>query len=1603
MAKATSCTTEANELLSNEFREKLEGLATDPLGVYKASLHRIREDFGTEEKELAGGYASRQITELIQNGADAIAEQFHENPESPQNDARIEVFLTRNFLYVGNTGAPLSGEGLKSLLTAHTSPKRSNYEIGRFGLGFKSLLRLGGKIEIYSKTNGNIFFDPSRCKQEICQQFNVQEAAGLRLAWPLENPEVYDSCMNDIREWSETLIRAELKSAGCFDALKKEMREFAAEFLLFLPVSVRIVFRDFADGANAVPPRELSVEIESASKKRLSDGGKEPLLWHCFDDKVQITEGEAREDATHIHGRNTVQIAWAYPAEDRFQQISGKFWAFFPTQSPSHVAGILNAPWKVNSDRTALVAGAWNKALFNEAVGLIADAMPRVVRENDPGSVLAAFPRQVDQNDLAKPLIDSLWDKIIATESIPDGNGKLRFPKDLFLPPFPDEDNILTSWNELAGEAEKGYYPHPGCFAKRDRISRLKECAQRLDNNTADNNLKKTGFKTWLEQIAKPEVEHAKKVLRLAEECMKKMTGEEWYEIKALLKIIPSADGRLLSAGEALLATGDIPTDRILILPELADDAEIRSILLTLGVKEPDDNLWRETLARLLPGDANGDWEQFWKNLRMCPPAVSEAFVRTLVNGKILLKRNDDKWVLPTEALLPGGWVCADDDVNGKWLVNAAFHGNDSDILRKLGVRDKYDGITQLSATDLRLIDWRKSTGFSEPVSRPSDIKVIPERENVKFNCPFPVLWLRRLKSYANCRATSSALLMLTKNIADRNYYPETKNIEYIRYGPWGGKYKEFITLENPIFWLLRTKGLLSVAGREIPMSVIASRKDRDGIKFFPDWENIHIVFERLAASEDDVTPQHLKTLWNGIIERTVNRDNVFDPELSVLWRDAAIDGVIPERLPAGDDANDVPISEITVTFSSKLAEIARRNDIRVIILDEPTFKKWRIAGANDLSTEIRVETQGVGEQVDVRDVIPELRPILPDDDRFFPCRLAEEIRQSVKGKSENLPCLAENGELLIARSLGESALKDRLNAVIPEMIGLGWCNGAPEYLLEKIISSTVADARQKVRGEDDATPPERLLRAVGAESLRKQLSDHIGAGLPDGVDDMAFAKLALAQYGVAVLDVFEKALDASGLKPPKRWNTDEARRFVSEIGFPVEYAASAQQKREAEESISGPLHLPPLHDFQEEVMDSIRELIQRDKFRRRAVVSLPTGGGKTRVTVQAAVEFVLKKGDGVRSVLWIAQTDELCEQAVQAFRQVWVNRGAEGVDLRIVRLWGGQSNPEPQSSDKPVVVVASIQTMNFRFVKLDWLSSPGLVVIDECHHAITKSYTNMLRWLDAEAPKPKEEPKEEPAIIGLSATPFRTDEDEKERLAKRFDNTWFPREQEALYEDLLNKKVLSEIKTEALDSGVKWTPEEIELLKEHLDKDEPDWLAVVNALRPIEDRLATIDERNNLIVERIEKALQKGEANSILLFANSIMHARKLSLLLNHRDIPAASIDSGGARDDGTPYVARRDFLDKFKKGEIKVLCNHSILTTGFDAPQTDMIFISRTIFSPVSYMQIVGRGLRGPENGGTSECLIVTLKDNIGRFSDKLAYHYCEKYFTEMKRTVR
>ena len=109
-------------------------------------------------------------------------------------------------------------------------------------------------------------------------------------------------------------------------------------------------------------------------------------------------------------------------------------------------------------------------------------------------------------------------------------------------------------------------------------------------------------------------------------------------------------------------------------------------------------------------------------------------------------------------------------------------------------------------------------------------------------------------------------------------------------------------------------------------------------------------------------------------------------------------------------------------------------------------------------------------------------------------------------------------------------------------------------------------------------------------------------------------------------------------------------------------------------------------------------------------------------------------------------------------------------------------------------------------------------------------------------------------------------------------------------------------------------------------------------------------------------------------MFTPNVLSAQVLAATLRYRGIEAASVSGQTGRQE------RRDVIKRFKDGEIQVLANCDLLTQGFDAPGVTALYIARPTFSPNAYIQMAGRGLRGPKNGGKEECLIVDMADNFG-----------------------
>jgi DNA repair protein RadD len=162
--------------------------------------------------------------------------------------------------------------------------------------------------------------------------------------------------------------------------------------------------------------------------------------------------------------------------------------------------------------------------------------------------------------------------------------------------------------------------------------------------------------------------------------------------------------------------------------------------------------------------------------------------------------------------------------------------------------------------------------------------------------------------------------------------------------------------------------------------------------------------------------------------------------------------------------------------------------------------------------------------------------------------------------------------------------------------------------------------------------------------------------------------------------------------KPGGPW----PRYFVSFLGFTKVFAGIAgSHESPAEEVVEARIPLPELHDYQENLVAQVHTLLAAPAGENRAILSLPTGAGKTRTAVEALLTAWNKNEETRPYILWVAQSDELCEQAAEAFREVWVDHGGNGPRklLHLFRYWGNRSILPDVLGDG--VVIASIQKLN--------------------------------------------------------------------------------------------------------------------------------------------------------------------------------------------------------------------------------------------------------------------------------------------------------------------
>ena len=375
--------------------------------------------------------------------------------------------------------------------------------------------------------------------------------------------------------------------------------------------------------------------------------------------------------------------------------------------------------------------------------------------------------------------------------------------------------------------------------------------------------------------------------------------------------------------------------------------------------------------------------------------------------------------------------------------------------------------------------------------------------------------------------------------------------------------------------------------------------------------------------------------------------------------------------------------------------------------------------------------------------------------------------------------------------------------------------------------------------------------------------------------------------------------------------------------------------------------------------LDAISELLHLfQRGEKRAVLHMPTGSGKTRTTIQIIVRLLQQNPNKV--VVWLAFSEELCEQAASEFFKAWSSQGDRDVELQ--RYWGDYS---AVSFIREGLVVAGLGKM-YALLKRDpnkvasLADVAQLIVIDEAHQAIAETYSSVLEVLAKN---------KDSRILGLTATPGRTWNDplRDAELANFFHKNKVTLQMPGYISPidyLIDQGFLAKplFETMRVDSPKGLPASELEEINKALEI--PQGVLV---------RLSQDEVRNLRIIAKLEELI--GRHQRILFFASTVQHSDLISAILIARGINAKSVTSK------TLLADRQRYLNNFISDDPNplILCNFGVLTTGFDAPKTSCVVIARPTKSLVLYSQMVGRGTRGPKMGGTKECEVVTVVDTF------------------------
>lgn len=509
---------------------------------------------------------------------------------------------------------------------------------------------------------------------------------------------------------------------------------------------------------------------------------------------------------------------------------------------------------------------------------------------------------------------------------------------------------------------------------------------------------------------------------------------------------------------------------------------------------------------------------------------------------------------------------------------------------------------------------------------------------------------------------------------------------------------------------------------------------------------------------------------------------------------------------------------------------------------------------------------------------------------------------------------------------------------------------------LLKLIDNLDSSTKTELLGEETT----KILKYTFSESINDVIDKSI---INNAIAIQLGAKLVVNKIYRKLLVDFCKL---SEIKKHGYLNFEEANlayakdinKFINDFNIEDEYLFEEEaDNRKSHEFIipvfgecNGIMSFP--HEYQKTLKDKLFNILL-NKINPIVLTIMPTGSGKTVLAMELINDYFRSAevifGKKIK-IAWIVKSRELCEQSLKSFQKIWKQKG----DHKVVceRYFGKFNTIENFNESK--ITFASFDLLTSRIESYEvktFLKELDLLIIDEAHYSEAETYVEVLTSYKALNNNYK--------IIGLTATPHRSDDDNFKTFKNNFNFTQTITdaagdEIKSPIQHLINNGYLSKINFNILDvsEGVVSRTEYYRTLHN-----------------------SVLNECNNIL---------KNNENTII-FAQSKSHAVALSIFLRQNNI------KNGLIVGETPDSIRKKLLENFgdNQSDLNILINHQILSTGIDVPGMNSIIVLSEINSPSLALQILGRAMRGKKNGGNEENKIFLTKENYKKLSE---YHLLE-----------